>query len=52
MKNKGKTLKLRGFGVSFSVVNPCGARNRYLLLPSGLLTNGTKENPDHPATVD
>ena len=45
-------LKLRGFTISFSAANPCEARNRYLLLPSGLLTSGTKENPDYPVAVD
>jgi len=47
-----KILKLRGFLVSFSAANPCEAKNRYLLLPSGLLTNGTEENPDYPVAVD
>ena len=45
-------LKLRGFTISFSAANPCEARNKYLLLPSGLLTNGTKENSDYPVAVD
>ncbi len=45
-------LKLRDFLVSFSAINPCEARNRHLLLQSGLPTNGTKENLDYPVAVD
>ena len=45
-------LKLRGFLVSFSAANPCEAKNRYLLLQSGLPTNGIRENQDCPVTVD
>jgi len=47
-----KPLKLRGFLVSFSAVNPCEARNRYLLLPSAPSTIGTKESQDYPVTAD
>jgi hypothetical protein len=45
-------LKLRGFLLSFSATNPCEAKSRYLLLQSGLLTNGIKESLDYPATAD
>ena len=45
-------LKLRGFSISFSAVNPCEAKNRYLLLQSGLLTNGIKGSQAYPVTVD
>jgi hypothetical protein len=46
------SLKLRGFLVSFSATNPCEARNRYLLLQSGLLINGIKESQVCQVTVD
>ncbi len=49
---KGKTLILRAFILSFSAVNPCEAKNRYLSLQSGLLTNGIKESQVCQVTVD
>ncbi len=45
-------LKLRGFLLSFSATNPCEAKSRYLLLQSGLLTNGIKESQAYQITVD
>jgi hypothetical protein len=37
-----------GFFISFSAVNPCETRNRYLLLLSDPSTSGTEESPDYP----
>jgi len=48
----GFWLKLRGFLLSFSATNPCEAKSRYLLLQSGLLTNGIKESQAYQVTVD
>ena len=45
-------LKLRGFLISFSAANLCEAKNRYLLLRLGLLTNDIEENLVCPAVVD
>jgi hypothetical protein len=51
-KVKKKRLKLRDFIVRFSAVNPCVAKNRYLLLQSALPISGLKQNKDRQATAD
>lgn len=42
------SLKLRGFTISLSAINPCAAKNMYLLLQSALPISDIKGNLDYP----